>query len=136
MTSLVTLQTLSNEEQFKGQRLVTWVECAKIFPDSVTYLKLMKPKGLGELGAATSDLANQTGIEKTHLLIIHKPNLTSSHFKKYINGPWKPEAQNQIMPVLVTSNFDDDSIKNEWASMETPFSHYKSMGKFLDLKSS
>ena len=31
------------------------------------------------------------------------------------------------MPVLVTSNFDDDSIKNEWA-----FSHYKSMGNFLD----
>ena len=33
-------------------------------------------------------------------------------------------------------NFDDDSIKNEWASMETPFSHYKSMGNFLDLKGS
>ena len=40
------------------------------------------------------------------------------------------------MPVLVTSNFDDDSIKNEQASMETPFSHYKSMGNFLDLKGS
>ena len=39
-----------------------------------------------------------------------------------------------FMPVLVTSNFDDDSIKNEQASMETPFSHYKSMGNFLDLK--
>ena len=36
------------------------------------------------------------------------------------------------MPVLVTSNFDDDSIENERASMETPFSHYKSMGNFLD----
>ena len=36
------------------------------------------------------------------------------------------------MPVLVTSNFDDDSIENERASMETPFSHYKSMGIFLD----
>ena len=55
----------------------------------------MKPKGLGELCAVTSDLANQTGIEKTDLLIIHKPNLTSSHFKKHINGPWKPEARNQ-----------------------------------------
>ena len=32
------------------------------------------------------------------------------------------------MPVLVTNNFDDDSIKNERASMETPFSHHKSMG--------
>ena len=36
------------------------------------------------------------------------------------------------MPVLVTSNFDDDSIKNERPSMETAFSHYKSMGNFLD----
>ena len=36
------------------------------------------------------------------------------------------------MPVLVTSNFDDDSIKTERASMEIPFSHYKSMGNFLD----
>ena len=36
------------------------------------------------------------------------------------------------MPVLVTSNFDDDSIKNEGASMETPFPHYKPMGNILD----
>ena len=35
------------------------------------------------------------------------------------------------MPVLVTSNFDDDLIKNKQASMETPFSHYKSMGIFF-----
>ena len=41
-----------------------------------------------------------------------------------------------FMPVLVTSNFDDDFIKNEWASMEKLFSHYKSMGNFLDLKGS
>ena len=34
------------------------------------------------------------------------------------------------MPVLVTSNFDDDSVKHERASMETAFSHYKSMGFF------
>ena len=37
-----------------------------------------------------------------------------------------------FMPVLVTSNFPDDLIKNEQASMETPFSHYKSMGNFFD----
>ena len=36
------------------------------------------------------------------------------------------------MPVLVTSNFDDDSIKNERARMKTPFSHDKSMGNVLD----
>ena len=35
------------------------------------------------------------------------------------------------MPVLVTSNFDDDSMENERASMETAFSHYKSMENFL-----
>ena len=41
------------------------------------------------------------------------------------------------MPALVISNFDDDSIKNEWANMmERPFSHYKSVGIFLDLKGS
>ena len=37
-----------------------------------------------------------------------------------------------FMPVLFTSNFDDDSIKNERASTETAFSHHKSMGIFLD----
>ena len=36
------------------------------------------------------------------------------------------------MPVLDTSNFDDDAIKNKQASMETPFSHYQSMGNVLD----
>ena len=46
------------------------------------------------------------------------------------------ELVRAFMPVLVTSNFDDDLIKNEWASKETPFSHYKSMGNFLDLKGS
>ena len=57
----------------------------------------MKPKGLGELFAATSDLAYQTGIiEKTDLLIIHKANLTFTYLKK-INQP---------------INIGDDSIKN------------------------
>ena len=37
-----------------------------------------------------------------------------------------------FMFVLVTSNFDDALIKIERASMETAFSHYKSMGNFLD----
>ena len=44
----------------------------------------------------------------------------------------KIELYQAFMPVLVTSNVDDDLIKNEQASMETPFSHYKSMGNFLD----
>ena len=37
-----------------------------------------------------------------------------------------------FMSVLVTSNFDDDSTKHERASMETSFSHYKSMGNIFD----
>ena len=43
----------------------------------------------------------------------------------------KIELDQAFMPVLITSNFDDDSIKNERASMETEFSHYKSMGNFF-----
>ena len=42
----------------------------------------------------------------------------------------KIELHRAFMPVLVPSNFDDDLIKNERASMETPFSHFKSMGNF------
>ena len=45
----------------------------------------------------------------------------------------KIELDPAFMPVLVTSNFDD-SIKNERASMETRFSHYKFMGRFYTLK--
>ena len=44
----------------------------------------------------------------------------------------KIELDQIFMPVLVTSNFDDGSIKNERASMETPFSHYKPMEIVLD----
>ena len=46
----------------------------------------------------------------------------------------KFKCDQALMPVLLTSNFDDDSIKNERASMETPFSHYKSMGDILDVQ--
>ena len=45
--------------------------------------------------------------------------------------PPKIELDRAFTPVLVNSNFYDDSIKNEQANMETPFSHYKSMGIFL-----
>ena len=46
----------------------------------------------------------------------------------------KFKCDQALMPVLVTSNFDDDSIKNDRASMETPFSHYKSIGDILDVQ--
>ena len=48
----------------------------------------------------------------------------------------KIELDQAFMPVLITSNFDDDLIKNERASMETPFSHCKSIGNFLDAQGS
>ena len=38
------------------------------------------------------------------------------------------------MPILVTSKFDEDPIKNECASLKTPFSHYK-YGDFKDAQS-
>ena len=44
----------------------------------------------------------------------------------------KIELDQAFMPVLATSNFDDDSIKNERARMETPFFQHKSMGNVLD----
>ena len=43
----------------------------------------------------------------------------------------KFQLDQALMPVLVTSNFDDDSIKNERASMATSFSHCKSKGVFF-----
>ena len=46
----------------------------------------------------------------------------------------KFKCDQALMPVLVISNFDDDSIENERASMETPFFHYKPMGDFLDVQ--
>ena len=55
-----------------------------------------------------------------------------------MSGPiWsKIKLDPAFMPVVVTSNFDDDSIEHERASMETPFSHYKPMGNILTLKGS
>ena len=54
------------------------------------------------------------------------------------HGNQRPEIKlaQAFMPVLVTSNFDNDLIKNEWASMETSFAHYLSIGNSLDLKGS
>ena len=46
------------------------------------------------------------------------------------------ELDRAFMPALVTSNFDDDSIKNEQATMEKPFPHYKCIRIFLTLKGS
>ena len=85
----------------------------------------MKPKGLGDLCAATSDLANQTGIEKNRSFDQQAKLDILSFQKSYewameTRGP-KLNFVQAFMPILVTSNFDDDSIKNEWAGMETPY---------------
>ena len=64
----------------------------------------------------------------------------SGELKKHINGPWKPEARNwtclsfYACPGYQQLRWWFD--QNERASMETPFSHYKSMGNVLDLKGS
>ena len=66
----------------------------------------------------------------THKINFRLSRASHSEVSKLI----RPESKlvHAFMPVLVTSNFDDDSIKNERASMETAFSHYKTMGIFLD----
>ena len=98
------------------------------------------PKGNNRSPESNVPRSIKQVLKKTDLLIIHNPNLKSSHFKKtwmrHGNQRLKSNSSWVFKPVLVTSNFDDDSIKNEWASMETPFSHNQSMRNFLDLKSS
>ena len=51
-----------------------------------------------------------------------------------MTNPIWPEFElvQDFIPALVTTWFDEDPIKDECASLETPFSHYKSMGNFLD----
>ena len=70
--------------------------------------------------------------------IAHLSPMCQGQIWSFPNGLiWpKIELDRAFMPVLVTSNYDDDSIKNERASMETAFSHYKYMGSFLDSQGS
>ena len=65
-------------------------------------------------------------------------NVWNFHHSRTINskmngliGP-KIKLNRAFMPVLVTSKFDGDLIQNERSSVETPFSHYKSMEIVLD----
>ena len=56
-----------NEQVAQRATIAHRVQCAMVkCPGAVTYLKLMKPKDLGELCAPTSNLASQTGVEKTN----------------------------------------------------------------------
>ena len=90
----------------------------------------MKPKGLGELRAATSDLANQTGTgkkkqkkKKNRSLDHPQAELDILSFQKTYKyametrGPKSNSSELLYLSCLVTSNFDDDSIKNEWVSI-------------------
>ena len=49
-----------------------------------------------------------------------------------VTDPIRPELElvRDFMPVLVSNKFDEDPIKNEPASLETTFPHYK-YGKFF-----
>ena len=49
-----------------------------------------------------------------------------------MTDPIRPEFElvRDVVPVLVNSKIDEDTIQNERASLETTFSHYKSKGKF------
>ena len=75
-----------------------------------------------------SQLASE--IFKFKSVKLHNSRASNSKLSGLI--PPKIELAQAFMPVVVTNNFDDDSIENERAIMETPFSHYKSMGNFLD----
>ena len=52
----------------------------------------------------------------------------------YVTDLIQPEFElvRDFIPVLVTSKFGEDPIKNEHAGLETPFPHCKSMGIFLN----
>ena len=60
--------------------------------------------------------------------------VTQGQVTSKLSGLIRPqiELDRAFMHVLVTSSFDDDSIKHERANVETAFSHYKSMGNVLD----
>ena len=64
-------------------------------------------------------------MDSVDILQMGNPNVSSP------NVP-KNEPLSSFYACFNTSNFDDDSIKNEQASMGTPLSHYKYRGYFSD----
>ena len=66
-----------------------------------------------------------TGFRELKFEGVKDSSLKASDSK--VNSLIRPESKRvqAFMSVMVTSNFDDDSIKNERASMETAYSHYK-----------
>ena len=100
----------------------------------------MKPKGLGELCAATSDLANQTGIEKNTKKKQKKKNKTKKKKKKKNKTKNRsydhPQAELDILLFQKTykcaiETRGPKSLMIIWSKMNEPaFPHCKSMGVF------
>ena len=68
--------------------------------------------------------------EKVETLYVYwKFNLPTRACNSEVTDSIQPEFE-LIWDFMVTSKSDEDPIKNEWASLETPFYHYKSMGNF------
>ena len=76
------------------------------------------------LTSISENTSSPKGNDRSHESNVPRSNLISKTYKR------------AFMPVLFTSKFDYDLKKTERASMETAFSHYKSMGNSLDLKGS
>ena len=74
------------------------------------------------------DWPTDFGVSVISLLKIYAPS-RARNFE--MTDPIRPEFElvRDFMPVLVTSKFDEDPIKNERSSLEIPFSHYESMGE-------
>ena len=131
-SSLVSLQLRWAKQVAQRQGSLTWVQCAKVnLPQN-----LMQP--FPHPNDATykiwSRLANWLQRYSSSKVWNFCHSRASNAKMSGLIRP-KIELDQAFMPVLVTSSFDDDSIKNEWASMETLFSHYKSMGNFYSVVS-
>ena len=109
--------------------MLAWVQCAKV----------NLPRNIKQPFPYPNDATNKIWSRLTNWLqryssskVWHFRHSRASNSK--MSGLIRPkiELNRAFMPVLVTSNFDDDLIKNDQASMETAFSHYKSTEIFLD----
>ena len=111
----------------KGQRSLTWVLCA--MGSLPTNLMQPFPNPSDATHKIRSRLANWLQRYSSSKMWNFRHSRASNSKMSGLIRP-KIKLDRAFMPVLVTSNFEDDLIKNERASMETPFSHYKSMGNF------
>ena len=118
---------LGLNKQPKGQRSLTWVQCAKV--NLAQNLMQLSPTPM--MLHIKFDQDWPTGFRDIQVQLWNFRHSRASNSK--MSGLIRPKFKLDwaFMPVLVTSNFDDDLIKNERASMETAFSHCKSTGDFF-----